>query len=75
MEGLAVRASCTKELQDERCIFFDRIRQQREKNNVVGVKNNKGEVETEDAKTLEVYREFYQIYILSTMRTLMGSNG
>ena len=62
LEGLAVRARCTKELQDERCTayFFDRIRQRREKNNVVGVKNNKGEIETEDAKILEVYREFYQ---------------
>ena len=37
LEGLAVRARCTKELQDERCTayFFDRIRQRREKNNVV----------------------------------------
>ena len=47
-----MRARCTKELQDERCTayFLDRIRQRREKNNVVGVKNNKGEIETEDAK-------------------------
>ena len=56
-------------------IFFDRIRQRREKNNVVGVKNNKGEIETEDAKILEFIGNSIKSWILGTMKALMGYNG
>ena len=62
LEGMAVRARCSKDLQDEKCTayFFDRIRQRRNKNNVSSVRNSKGELVKEDKDILEVYRAFYQ---------------
>ena len=72
-----MRARYTKELQDERCTayFFERIRQRREKNIVAGVKNNKGEIETKDAKILEFIGNSIRSCILGTMKALMGYNG
>ena len=40
---------------------FDRSRQRRVKNNGNGVRNNRGEIETDYVKILEVYRGFYAI--------------
>ena len=62
LEGMAVRARCSKDLQDKKCTayIFDRIRKRRNKNNVSSVRNSKGDLVEEDEEILEVYRAFYQ---------------
>ena len=62
LAGIAVRAWCSKDLQDGKCTayFFDRIRQRRNKNNVSSVKNSIGELIKDEEGILEVYRAFYK---------------
>ena len=62
LAGIAVRAWCSKDLQDEKCTayFFDRIRQRRNKNSVTSVKNSIGELIKDEEGILEVYRAFYK---------------
>lgn len=60
--GLAIRSRVQRELYDEKCssFFFNSIRKRRAKNRVEEVRDEEGNIVTDQAQIVQVYERFYQ---------------